>query len=198
MIAVLGIDPGLDGALVVLVRDASGVRCVEQYCTRDLCPDGYVPERMDAAVSEAIVEWAPTLAVLERVHARPGEGVSSSFRFGVGWGLWRGILAGRISSVLEPTPHPSHRVWRRGTQEHTRVSLCEAASSNQLNTFGSSSGISPWRARACLIVTGHTRRGDSSSNNVPITAHSRQERTRVPTVASERLGAQDPHMTAVV
>ena len=113
MTTILGIDPGLDGALVVLQQTPIGWRCVAQYLTADLCPDGYVPEQMDTAVSTIIMEHRPIVAVLERVSSRPGEGVSSAFKFGVGWGLWRGILAGRIGHVLEPTPAKWTRVVLR-------------------------------------------------------------------------------------
>ena len=106
---VLGIDPGLDGALVV-VRNG---RVVAQCCTRDLCPDGYVAERMDALVSEWCGLHLVDVAVLERVSARPGEGVSSSFKFGFGYGLWRGILAGRVQTVIEPTPQAWQKVVLR-------------------------------------------------------------------------------------
>ena len=106
---VLGIDPGLDGALVV-VRNG---RVVAQCCTRDLCPDGYVAERMDALVSEWCGLHLVDVAVLERVSARPGEGVSSSFKFGYGVGLWRGILAGRVQTVIEPTPQAWQKVVLR-------------------------------------------------------------------------------------
>lgn len=106
---VLGIDPGLDGALVV-VRNG---RVVAQCCTRDLCPDGYVAERMDALVSEWCGLHLVDVAVLERVSARPGEGVSSTFKFGFGYGLWRGILAGRVQTVIEPTPQAWQKVVLR-------------------------------------------------------------------------------------
>ena len=106
---VLGIDPGLDGALVVLRNG----RVVAQCCTRDLCPDGYVAERMDALVSEWCGLHLVDVAVLERVSARPGEGVSSSFKFGFGYGLWRGILAGRVQTVIEPTPQAWQKVVLR-------------------------------------------------------------------------------------
>jgi crossover junction endodeoxyribonuclease RuvC len=108
---ILGIDPGLDGALVVL--DGRTLRVLAQTLTRELCADGYVPELMDARVSELCSEHAVTTAVIERVSARPGEGVVSSFRFGVGWGLWRGIIAGRCSRVLEPTPQRWQRIVLR-------------------------------------------------------------------------------------
>ena len=107
--SILGIDPGLDGALVV-VRNG---RAVAQCCTRDLCPDGYVAERMDALISEWCGLHLIDVAVLERVSARPGEGVSSSFKFGFGYGLWRGILAGRVQTVIEPTPQAWQKVVLR-------------------------------------------------------------------------------------
>ena len=160
MTAYLGIDPGLDGALVVLVRGAGDIRCVLQHCTRDLCPDGYLPERMDAAVSEALMLCDIHMAVLERVHARPGEGVSSSFKFGVGWGLWRGILAGRISSVLEPTPQSWQKsVLRDIPGEGKARAIARAAQIRDLD-------LSPGRRRkphdgladaACLALYGASR-----------------------------------------
>lgn len=106
---VLGIDPGLDGALVV-VRNG---RVVAQCCTRDLCPDGYVAERMDALVSEWCGLHLVDVAVLERVSSRPGQGVASMFKLGYGVGLWRGILAGRVPTVIEPTPQSWQKVVLR-------------------------------------------------------------------------------------
>ena len=109
MTTVLGIDPGLDGALVVVAHG----RVVEQCCTRDLCPDGYVPEQMDGLVSQWCGDHGVTVAVLERVASRPGQGVASMFRMGYGVGLWRGILAGRVPHVIEPTPQAWQRVILR-------------------------------------------------------------------------------------
>jgi len=109
---VIGIDPGLDGAVVVLNVEGNVARCLAQFLTKDLCKDGYVPEIMDGVISSACMTWAPELAVLERTSARPGEGVSSSYKFGVGWGLWRGILAGRLRCI-EPPPQTWQRIVLR-------------------------------------------------------------------------------------
>jgi crossover junction endodeoxyribonuclease RuvC len=106
---VLGIDPGLDGALVVYALG----RIVEQRCTRDLCPDGYVPEQMDGLVGQWCSDHGVTVAVLERVASRPGQGVASMFKLGYGVGLWRGILAGRVQTVIEPTPQAWQKVVLR-------------------------------------------------------------------------------------
>lgn len=108
MSGVLGIDPGRAGALAVV----DGDRLLWHWLTAEGCPDGYLPEVMDEAVSRAVMEYGATRAVLERVGARPGQGVTSMFTFGAGWGLWRGILAGRLP-VIEPTPATWARVVHR-------------------------------------------------------------------------------------
>jgi hypothetical protein len=66
--SVIGIDPGLDGALVVYAHG----RIVEQHCTRDLCPDGYVPEQMDGLVGQRCPEpdAAAVLCVALDLNAR--------------------------------------------------------------------------------------------------------------------------------
>lgn len=153
---VIGIDPGLDGALVV-VRNG---RVVAQYCTRDLCPDGYVAERMDALVSEWCGLHLVDVAVLERVSARPGEGVSSTFKFGFGYGLWRGILAGRVSTVIEPTPQSWQKVVLRDIPGEGKArSIARAAQVAGLD-------LTPGRRRkphdgladaTCLAIYGATR-----------------------------------------
>ena len=102
MAILLGIDPGRTGALAVVSREFGMDRLVWWAATKDLCPDGYIPEAMDSAVSLAVSTHGATSAVLERVSAMPGQGVTCMFNFGAGWGLWRGILAGRCP-VLEPT-----------------------------------------------------------------------------------------------
>lgn len=156
MTAILGIDPGLDGALVV-IRNG---RVHAQYCTRELCPDGYVAERMDALVSEWCGEHLLDVAVLERVASRPGQGVASMFKLGFGYGLWRGILAGRVPRVLEPTPQAWQRVVLRDIPGEGKArSIARAAMIPGLD-------LTPGRRRkphdgladaACLAIYGESR-----------------------------------------
>ena len=106
---VLGIDPGKLGGLVVLEDDGGLVRCVYQRQTADLCSGReYLPELMDAQVSRAVGELGVSLAVLERCSTRPMEGRTSALTTGIGWGLWRGILAGRC-----PVETPTPQAWQR-------------------------------------------------------------------------------------
>lgn len=116
MSRIVGIDPGLDGALAVLpdgltfdtptaeVKSGRTKRRVYQpaqmvrmlaTCKEDY-PDG-VRQRHDVHV------------YLEAVHSMPGQGVRSMFSMGHGLGLWMGILAALEIpyTLIEPT------VWKR-------------------------------------------------------------------------------------
>lgn len=83
-----GIDPGMSGAVASILDDGTVLGCWDtpivsgsgknQYNIRDMvhilggaCPDG---------------------VILEQVGAMPGQGVTSMFRFGEGFGIWQGIL----------------------------------------------------------------------------------------------------------
>lgn len=96
--AVLGIDPGKTGACALL--DASGA------------PVGildFSPPRL-ARELEAWLDLYPFCAYLERVHAMPKQGVSTTFTFGEAFGWWKGWLdgAGVPWQLVEP------RAWMTG------------------------------------------------------------------------------------
>lgn len=115
--AAIGIDPGKDGGIVALVLDDGGIRCVYQARTKDVAP--YLePALCYRAVMDARNEvygyvdegiQYQIVGVLERVGAMPGQGLSSTFNFGHGRGVYRGIIAGHGWEVLEPVPG----VWQR-------------------------------------------------------------------------------------
>lgn len=100
---IIGIDPGLDGAVAVLtgadlvlfdtptlnVKGASGNR--REYHLNAMA--GFL--RMYAARATAYIE---------NVHAMPGQGVRSMFTMGLGLGAWMGILAGLEIPVTRVTP----------------------------------------------------------------------------------------------
>ena len=102
----VGIDPGLDGAIVVL-RNGS----IEALVVPTL-KQGKGNKRMYNVplMARLIKALSPvTLAALEKGRAGPGQGVSSMFRFGYGCGLWEGILAAlKIPYVIV---HPN--TWQK-------------------------------------------------------------------------------------
>jgi len=106
--AFLGIDPGLDGAMVVLVEGAA----VGQVRMRDLHPKGW-PPGVSALIADYVREWheahADLHCYIERPQARPGEGGSGALTTGRGWGLIVGAVVAcgvRVHEVTAPS-------WRR-------------------------------------------------------------------------------------
>ena len=101
---ILGIDPGINGAAAHIYKDKARVF--------DLPTAGSGKHRvfMPAIFAQQIREIAPTFAIIERVHAMPRQGVSSSFRFGQAFGAIEGVIGALGISINYVTP----ATWRRG------------------------------------------------------------------------------------
>jgi crossover junction endodeoxyribonuclease RuvC len=88
----LGIDPGLDGAAAIIMDKA-----IVFLDTPTLEVTGGKKTKRHYDLP-AICTWVSGLntnltAALEDVHAMPKQGVVSSFSFGQGLGIWKGIIA---------------------------------------------------------------------------------------------------------
>lgn len=99
----IGIDPGLDGALAYInLNDAAAPRVavVDTPTVTVKVTKGNKREYDLAAMSKTLAVLAVegnldgACAVIEKVHAMPGQGVTSMFSMGYGCGLWEGLLAG--------------------------------------------------------------------------------------------------------
>lgn len=103
MSTIIGLDPGKAGALVAL--DEAG-RLVAAHAAEDsFCPGEYRPAEM----ARLLGGLAPTLVILERQHAMPKQGLTSTFSIGRGFGLWEGVVA-----ALELPLHVvTSSVWQR-------------------------------------------------------------------------------------
>ena len=97
---VIGIDPGKKGAAVVL---SSTRKILDVYDYID-----------PLETSSILAQWKKNfdigLAVLEQVHSFPGQGVVSSFSFGMNYGVWQGVL----SAVKVPWQLVTPRTWQKG------------------------------------------------------------------------------------
>lgn len=107
----IGIDPGLGGALAVLLDDGSML-----YATRTPIIAGtggakkqYDIPQMVQLVKDWTASYHPAFVAIEKVGAMPHDGVTSSFRFGQGYGLWLGIMAALGLSVIDVRP----QVWQK-------------------------------------------------------------------------------------
>jgi crossover junction endodeoxyribonuclease RuvC len=82
---ILGIDPGLGGAIAFFFP-AQDVVSVEDM--------PIAAGDVDAAtLAERIAQMRPNIAIVELVASRPGQGVASVFKFGCGFGMVRGVIA---------------------------------------------------------------------------------------------------------
>jgi len=120
----IGIDPGLSGAVAVINEDVIGQPglgyLVEVFDTPTMQVDssGKVRNKYNAAaMAELLAPYIsippyPTgraLVILESVHSMPKQGVASSFTFGEGLGIWKGIIA----AYRLPLELPSPQRWKK-------------------------------------------------------------------------------------
>ena len=151
----IGIDPGLDGAIVALCPMFTKARVVPTLKQEKGSKRMYdVPEmvRLLNANAKDIV-----LAALEKGRAAPGQGVTSMFRFGYGCGLWEGILAAlQIPYVIV---HPN--TWQKavcvGLSGEAKSRAMQAAKSRlpKLNLRKSDRATTPHQGiadAACLAL----------------------------------------------
>ena len=148
----VGIDPGLDGAIaairgseVLLLADLPSFKV-----TRGREPDvgGYFE-----LVSQVTGGFGEIRYALERQAARPGQGGSSMFKLGIGFGAWRGILAtlGRPVELVRP------QVWQRCHQIPPRAGKTAAFERARMlfpnaELRGPKCGILDGRSDALLIA----------------------------------------------
>lgn len=91
---ILGIDPGLSGALAIIEDGPQGGCLCVDMPTLALSRGGKARREIDAhQLATLIVNWMPTHAFIEGMRAMPGQGVSSMFALGKGYGIILGVLA---------------------------------------------------------------------------------------------------------
>lgn len=98
--AFIGVDPGKTGAAAIITSEGN-----QEVFDYPGDPSGIV---------ERFREWTLTyeiiMAALEKVGARPGQGVVSMFTFGRNLGAWEGIITAFSIPFMMPTP----RQWQTG------------------------------------------------------------------------------------
>lgn len=118
----VGIDPGLDGAIAIMACGS----CINVHTMPTISgPKG--GREVDGHKLWLILRgWPIDLCAIERVHAMPKQGVTSTFTFGVGYG--------KVLAVLEILGVPRVRVlpqiWQKrvlhghGDTKNAAISYC--------------------------------------------------------------------------
>ena len=79
----IGIDPGKSGAIAFLPEDGEPWTIKLDNTDHDIV----------SAICDAFIDYDQMTAVLEKVHAMPGQGVTSMFNFGQSFGAMKMLLA---------------------------------------------------------------------------------------------------------
>ena len=102
MTTTLGIDPGMSGALAWLdgmgnLLDAIDMPIMDKRL--NVVDLGHALARIDDN----------TIAVVEQVHSMPGQGVSSTFKFGTAYGA----VLGGLGALQIRTEHVTPQTWKK-------------------------------------------------------------------------------------
>ena len=76
---VMGVDPGISGAVAFYFPEFKDVSVYDVPVV-----DGQVN---GPALADLIRQYSPDVAIIEAVHSMPKQGVASTFKFGVAYGL---------------------------------------------------------------------------------------------------------------
>jgi crossover junction endodeoxyribonuclease RuvC len=99
---ILGVDPGISGAIAFYFPGVPSRVSAEDVPVA-------AGEINAAGLAERIRKMRPDVAVIERVAAMPGQGVSSTFKFGASFGVVCGVLA----ALEVPCHRVSPAVWKK-------------------------------------------------------------------------------------
>jgi len=122
--AIIGIDPGLGGALARYWPVAGKLEVVDMPTLN--VGKGKSNKRIidEYALARIIDDWAQSASVvwLELVGVRPGEGAVGAFTFGKGYGLIRGICAANFLTIHNTTPQSWKKALRvTGDKDQSRL-----------------------------------------------------------------------------
>ena len=148
---VLGIDPGLSGALASW--DGTDLFTYE-------IPTAKSSGRGREVIwSELNMEWDTCFfwadhVFLERVMSRPGEGVSSAFKFGLVFGGLRGMIAAKLipCTLVTPSTWMKEMGVGRSSKEASIIRATELFPSNAAEFRGPKGGKKDGVAEAALIA----------------------------------------------
>lgn len=105
MTAILGIDPGCSGALVIVTEQGGYI----DHLPMPTIKVGTKSRVNGAAVAAWVQQYGITHAYLEQVGAMPGQGTASMFTFGHAAGVAEGILQGLNIPYTLVTP----QAWKK-------------------------------------------------------------------------------------
>lgn len=106
---ILGIDPGAKGALAFFDVNAGILDVIDTPAVQVKRGQKLKLEISPQMTASVIAARKPSVAVMERTGAMPGQGVSSMYQFGRSCGMLEGILA----ALQIPVTYVSPATWQK-------------------------------------------------------------------------------------
>lgn len=129
---VLGIDPGLGGAFAMW---DSGLNFLLVH-DMPIKPMSKGKKAVCAATCADILDaMEPDVALIERVHAMKGQGVSSCFNFGVSYGIVQGVVTAHRIPLHLITPQEWKKHHRLGSDKGAARGLASRLFPSQAALF---------------------------------------------------------------
>ena len=104
---IIGIDPGLNGGMAVIEQDNGSLIHVADTPTAKVQSGKKTKSvHIESEMANLLKAYSTgeAMAAIELVHAMPKQGVVSQFNFGMGFGLWIGMLAALQIPYTKVTP----------------------------------------------------------------------------------------------
>lgn len=115
---VLGVDPGAGGALAMLDTDLAALVVCDMPVAVVRVGKQQRRQISEIWLADTLRLYQPDQAFIERVHALPKQGVTSSFSFGLAYGMVRGVLAGLGVPITLITPNEWKKSFRLGPDKN--------------------------------------------------------------------------------
>ena len=125
---IIGIDPGLSGAIAILEDNK-----IKELFDMPVMPDGKKNKRqlnnalLVKLIKNNIKNLEDTVMIVEQVNAMPGQGVTSMFNFGQTFGAIKGICAARGLPIflVRPAKWKKHFELINSSKDASRTKAIE-------------------------------------------------------------------------
>lgn len=165
----IGIDPGgSSGSIVAHVEDWDDE--VISYSLR-------FKKATEKEISDFLKRFSKVrcLAILEKVHSMPGQGVASSFAFGQNYGFIKGLLVAHDIPVMEVTPQKWQKEYKPPMKSKRLSNVVKKELRQIYNDDCEARGIEP-TAKGFELLCDETRRKYKAFNSTEKVEHKKELR----------------------
>tara|TARA_R110000824_G_scaffold261284_1_gene449881 strand:+ start:130 stop:630 length:501 start_codon:yes stop_codon:yes gene_type:complete len=157
---VIGIDPGITGGIVVLNEEGDIVQALRTPIYIEKSKKHYDVPGMREILMRAAKEGGQPLAGIEKVGTLPRDGRVGAFNFGVGYGLWLGLLSGLYISYMEITPQGWQSRMLAGLPKGPQIKASAVRASKSLFPHIPIGVKADWGIADAALIAEYARRKD--------------------------------------